>query len=100
MALPALPAAVSAESLLTELTMTDDDRPAAFGEERLLDAYRAMTPEQRHIMLELAELFARQQWTIKAGQGAATQHGVMTQACRRSPVQWTAQVAPIACQFG
>jgi hypothetical protein len=47
-------------------TPTDDDRPAAFGEGRLLEAYRAMTPEQCHIMLELAERFARQQWTIKA----------------------------------
>jgi hypothetical protein len=52
---------------MTELTPIDG-APAdiAFGEGRLLQAYRMMTPEQRHIMLELAELFARQQWTIKA----------------------------------
>ena len=39
---------------------------SAFGEGRLLEAYRGMTPEQCHIMLQLAALFARQQWTIKA----------------------------------
>jgi hypothetical protein len=42
------------------------DRPAVFGEGRLLRAYRTMTSEQRHIMLQLGELFARQQWTIEA----------------------------------
>jgi hypothetical protein len=68
---------------MTRPTPTDSgeavpaDLPAVFGEGRLLEAYRMMTPEQRHIMLQLAELFAPAAVDDRGGRGEVARHGVM-----------------------